>query len=97
MRSVSTFSRLCVEKFARSVSERSRETTRLLIDRVISAYCSRSLRALSRSFTFTSALLDEVPDYCDETFCSVREDREEAVGDAGEVRLLARFIEEKGL
>ncbi|MCK9308151.1 MAG: hypothetical protein M0P17_11570 [Methanoculleus sp.] len=61
-------------------------------------YCSGILLGL-RQFQqdSKSALLDEVPDYCDETFCSVREDWEEAVGDAGEVRLLARFIEEKGL
>ncbi|WP_214021268.1 hypothetical protein [Methanoculleus sp.] len=44
-----------------------------------------------------SALLDEVPDYCDDAFSSVREEWEAAVGDPGQVRLLARFLEEKGL
>lgn len=61
-------------------------------------YCSGILLGL-RQFQQDSgsALLDEVPDYCNETICSVREEWEEAVGDAGEVRLLARFIEEKAL
>jgi len=44
-----------------------------------------------------SDLLEEAPDYCNETFDSVREEWEKAVGDAAQVRLLARFIEEKGL
>ncbi len=47
--------------------------------------------------TSRSGILEEAPDYCNETFDSVREEWEKAVGDAAQVRLLARFIEEKGL
>ncbi|WP_165077876.1 hypothetical protein [Methanogenium sp. MK-MG] len=43
------------------------------------------------------SLCEEEPDYCDETFGSVREDWENAVGDAGRVHQLACFIEEKEL
>ena len=43
-----------------------------------------------------SALLDEAPDYCDDAFSSIREEWETAVGDPGQVRLLARLLEEKG-
>jgi|GEM_PF-676328 len=44
-----------------------------------------------------SELFDEVPDYCDDAFSSIREEWEADVGDPGQVRLLARFLEEKGL
>jgi len=47
--------------------------------------------------TSRSGILEEAPDYCNETFDSVREEWEKAVGDAAQVRLLASFIEEKGL
>ncbi|KAF5043021.1 hypothetical protein DSECCO2_506630 [anaerobic digester metagenome] len=61
-------------------------------------YCEGILLGIRRfQKTSRSGILDEVPDYCNETFDSVREEWEEAVGDAVQVRLLARFIEEKGL
>ncbi|MDN7025441.1 hypothetical protein FGU65_11130 [Methanoculleus sp. FWC-SCC1] len=44
-----------------------------------------------------SALLEEEPDYCDDAFYTIREEWEEAVGDADQADLLARFLEEKGL
>ncbi len=44
-----------------------------------------------------SDLIDEAPDYCNNTFDTIREEWEEAAGDAEQVRLLARFIEEEGL
>ncbi len=60
-------------------------------------YCSGILLGIRRFQKGSgSALLDEAPDYCNDTFCSVREEWEKAVGDAGQARLLARFIEEKG-
>ncbi len=61
-------------------------------------YCSGILLGL-REFQRDSRsdLLEEAPDYCDDTFESIREEWEEAVDDAGQVHLLARFIEEEGL
>ncbi|MFY1644187.1 hypothetical protein ACK11Z_10680 [Methanoculleus bourgensis] len=61
-------------------------------------YCSGILLGL-RKFQRDSRsdLLEEAPDYCDDTFESIREEWEEAVDDAGQVHLLARFIEEEGL
>lgn len=44
-----------------------------------------------------SELLEEVPDYCDDAFSTIREEWEEGVGDVGQADLLARFLEEMGL
>jgi len=61
-------------------------------------YCAGILIGLRRfQQDSDSALLDEVPDYCGETIDTVREEWESAVADAGQVKLLARFLEEKGL
>ena len=61
-------------------------------------YCSGILLGL-RKFQRDSRsdLLEEAPDYCDDTFESIREEWEEAVDDPVQVHLLARFIEEEGL
>ena len=61
-------------------------------------YCSGILLGL-RKFQRDSCsdLLEEAPDYGDDTFESVREEWEEAVDDPVQVRLLAGFLEEKGL
>lgn len=62
------------------------------------AYCAGILRGI-REFQHhsASALKDETPDYCDSAFASVQEEWEEAVGDPGQVRLLAIYLEEEDL
>lgn len=61
-------------------------------------YCAGILLGIRRfQKSPGSGILDEVPDYCNSTFDTVLEEWEEAVGDAEQVRLLARFIEEEGL
>ena len=61
-------------------------------------YCSGILLGLRRfQYHSRSDLLEEAPDYCDDTFEVIREEWEEAVGDDEQVRLLARFIAEEGL
>ncbi len=60
-------------------------------------YCLGILLGLRHIREEDVPLCAEVPDYCSETFDIIREEWEEAAGDAEQIRLLACFLEENEL